>query len=131
MSASASFQPFLHAVAMKNRPLSVSVISWLFIAVGIVALSYHLLPHHIAEHPANELVWVCVVRVIALLCGVFMLYGFNWSRWLLVVWLGYHVILSAFHSTFEVAVHGLLCGVIVFFLFRPQASAYFRGDRAE
>lgn len=24
------------------------------------------------------------------LCGVFMLYRFNWSRWMLVAWVGYH-----------------------------------------
>jgi hypothetical protein len=120
-----------NAVAMKNRPRSVTVISLIFIAVGIVALTYHLLPQHIAEHSANELLLVCAVRVVALLCGVFMLFGFNWARWLLIVWLGYHVILSAFHSPFEVTVHGLLFGVIAFFLFRPRASAYFRGDTAE
>jgi hypothetical protein len=60
-----------------------------------------------------------------------MLCGFNWARWLLVVWIAYHVILSAFHSPFEVVIHGLLFGVVVYFLFRRQASVYFRDARAE
>ena len=60
-----------------------------------------------------------------------MLRGFNWARWLLVVWIAYHVILSAFHSPFEAAVHGLLFVIVAYFLFRPQASAYFRRRRAE
>ena len=72
-----------------------------------------------------------VVRILALLCGVFMLSGFNWARWLLVVWLGYHVILGALHSLFELSVHSLLFAVILYFLFRPPASTYFRGTRVE
>src|SRR5262249_10626010 len=116
---------------MNKRPRSVTVISWLFIGVGVIALTYHLVPQHIAEvktHASigNELVWVCLVRLLAIVAGVFMLLGFNWARWLLVVWIAYHVVLSAFHSWFEVIVHGLLFGLIVCFLFMPRASQVFR-----
>lgn len=110
---------------MNKRPRSITVISWIFIAVGVIALLYHLLPP-----VEGGLVWVCVVRILAVLCGVFMLHGFNWARWLLLVWIAYHVILSVFHSPFELAVHGLLFAVIAYFLFRPKASVYFRGARA-
>ena len=88
---------------MNKRPRSITVISWIFIAFGSIAL----------------------------LCGMFMLYGFNWARWLLVIWLGYHVILSALHSLFELSVHSLLFTVVLYFLFRPPASTYFRGTRVE
>jgi uncharacterized membrane protein len=111
---------------MRKRPPSITVISWLFIVVGIVALLYHL------QHPFEEgLVWVCCVRVLAVVCGVFMLRGSNWARWLLVVWIGYHIVLSALHSLFEVVIHSLLFGVVVYFLFRRQAAAYFRGAKGE
>ena len=69
-----------------------------------------------------------VVRLLALVAGVFMLYGFNWARWLLVVWLAYHVGLGAFHSALELVVHSLLLAVVVYFLFRRQASAYFSSE---
>ena len=120
---------------MNERPTSIAVISWIFMAVGSIALLYHLLPQHINELNAPhsfgyDLAWVCLVRIVAVLCGVFMLRGCNWARWLLVVWVGYHVILSAFHSPFEVVVHGVLFAVVVYFLFRPAASAYFRRQRA-
>lgn len=59
-----------------------------------------------------------------------MLRGWNWARWLLVVWLAYHVVLSALHSVFEVAVHGFLFGVIAYFLFRTPANAFFRRTSA-
>ena len=103
----------------------------MFIAVGSIALAYHLQPQHTVEfraHPSlgNELIWVCLVRMLAIISGVFMLRGWNWARWLLVVWLAYHVALSALHSVFEVIVHGLLFGVIVYFLFRAAANAFFR-----
>jgi uncharacterized membrane protein len=107
---------------MSKRPRLITVISWIFIAVGIIALLYHLL------HPFEAgLVWVCFVRVLAVVGGVFMLHGFNWARWLLVVWIGFHVIVGALHSPWSLVVHGFLFAVIVYFLFRPQASAYFRG----
>jgi hypothetical protein len=62
---------------------------------------------------------------------VFMLYGFNWARWLLVVWIGFHIILSALHSPLQLLVHSLLFAVVLYFLFRPQASAYFRDTSTE
>jgi cytochrome b subunit of formate dehydrogenase len=73
--------------------------------------------------------FVHVSRILAVLSGVFMLYGFDWARWLLVVWLVFHVILSVLHSPFQLLVHSLLFAVVLYFLFRPPASAYFRGAR--
>ncbi len=111
---------------MTKRPLSVTIISWLFIAVGTIALLYHLTElkaHHWFDH---ELIWVCFVRVLAIVAGLFMLRGHNWARWLLILWLAYHVILSAFHSPMEVIMHGLLLIVFAYFLFRRPASEYFR-----
>ena len=125
---------------MNKRPRSITVISWIFIAFGSIALLASLLTpantaaaRRIAElraqHPFEF--WIIhVVRILAVVGGVFMLYGFNWARWLLVVWLGYHVILSVLHTPVELLVHSLLFAAALFFLFRPQASAYFRGARA-
>ena len=39
-------------------------------------------------------------RSAQIVAGVFMLYGHNWARWLLVVWLAFHVIVGALHSPF-------------------------------
>ena len=116
--------------ALNKRPLSVTIIGWVFIAVGTVALGYHLQPNHIAEFRANptfanELIWVCLIRILAIVAGAFLLRGYNWARWLLVAWLAYHVVLSALHSVFEVSVHGLLFVIIVYFLFRGPAAAFF------
>src|SRR5437667_12744380 len=116
---------------MKKRPLSITIISWLFLAAGVIGLAYHATEFK-ADRPFQyDVVWVCLVRVLAILCGAFMLRGSNWARWLLLVWIACHVVLSAFHSLFELVIHSLLFAVVAYFLFRPQASAYFRGARRE
>ena len=121
---------------MNTRPRSITVISWIFIAFGIIALLTSLLSlangtaaQRTADLNARWMIYI--IQMLALLCGVFMLYGFNWARWLLVVWLGYHVILGALHSLFELSVHSLLFAVVLYFLFRSPASTYFRGTRVE
>ena len=112
---------------MSNQPRSITVISWIFIAAGVVGLAYHA-GEFKAQGPFDyDFLWVCFVRLLAIICGVFMLRGSNWARWLLIVWLGYHVALSVFHAPFELVVHSLLFAAVLYFLFRPQATAYFRG----
>ena len=106
---------------MNKRPLSITLISWLFIAVGVIALVYH------SMHPSDDhIIWILFVRFLALLCGVCMLFRQNWARWLTAAWLAYHVYLSIYHATSELVIHALLFAVIVFFLFRRSSNAYFR-----
>ncbi len=123
------------SLAMDKRPRAITVISWIFIAFGSIALlasSLSLVDTSAAQIIAElKAHWMAhVVRILAVVSGVFMLYGYNWARWLLVVWLGYHVILSVLHSPLQLLVHTLFLAVALYFLFRPQASAYFRYTRA-
>src|SRR5690348_11907196 len=123
---------------MSKRPRSITVISWIFIAFGTISLLTSLLPklpgaeEHVAEfrtqHPF-QFAFLYVGPVLAIVCGVFMLRGFNWARWLLVVWFGYKVFGNALHSPMKLLIPALLFGVAIYFLFRPQASAYFRGTK--
>jgi hypothetical protein len=115
---------------MIKRPHSVTVISGLFLAAGVVGLAYHITEFNAQGPFQYELVWVCLIRLLAIVCAVFILRAGNWARWLLVIWIAYHVFLSAFHSPAELIVHGLLLAVIAYFLFRPSASTYFRSARA-
>jgi hypothetical protein len=119
---------------MNKRPLAITIVSWIFIAVGCISLVVNLRP--INEVPAQllselkgqhhiELWFVVISAVSALVGGVFMLYGCNWARWLLVVWFAFHVIISLLHSRIEVLIHTLLFGVLLFLVFRRPASAYF------
>lgn len=116
---------------MNRRPLSITIIGWIFILVGCVAFLYHVTEIDPRRPLEPDLLWVCFVRILALISGVFLLRGCNWARWLLVVWIAFHVVLSAFHSLFEVTVHACLLAVVTFFLFRRPASAYFGAAKSE
>ena len=116
---------------MNKRPLSIAIISWTFIVTGGIGLIYHLTELNVQHPLENDTVWVCPVRFLAVLGGAFMLYGFNWARWLLVLWMAFHIVLSALHSLQQLLVHSLLFAAILFFLFRPRASAYFRARGVE
>ena len=126
---------------MNKRPLSITVVSWIFIATGCISLVRGLLAlvrasasKHIAELNAQELVDVGIVSasgLLAIIGGVFMLRGFNWARWLCVVWMGFHFIVSILHPLVELAVHSVLFAVVLYFLFHPRASAYFRPPRRD
>ena len=114
---------------MTKRPLSVTIIGWLFIVAGAVGLVYHGTEFKIGGPVRYELALVCLIRLLAIVCGIFMLRGRDWARWGLLVWIAYHVVLSAFHSLSQFLMHGLLLAVVAWFLLRPRASAYFGGGR--
>jgi hypothetical protein len=116
---------------MTKRPLSVTVIGGLFIAAGLVGLVYHASEFKTESPFRAELVWICLVRLLAIVCGVFVLGGRNGARWGLLGWIAYHVILSAFHTLTEFVLHSLLFAVVTYFLFRPHVSAYFRNARSQ
>jgi hypothetical protein len=115
---------------MNKRPHSVTAIGCIFIVAGVIGLAYHGAEFKAQRHFDYDSVLVLLVRVLAILGGVFLLRGSDWARWFLLIWMAYHVILSAFHSVFELITHSLLLGVIAFFLYRPRVSAYFRDMRA-
>jgi hypothetical protein len=76
--------------------------------------------------------------------GVFMLRGFNWARWMLVAWVGYHTFQSIAHTRFELLFNALyyvhspwealahmhVYIAILCIVFTPSAHRYFRAARA-
>ena len=107
-----------------KRPLSVTLISYLFIIAGAAGIIYHASElREIATH--REVIWVLTVRLLAIVGGLYALRGANWARWLLVAWIVYHVILSFYHSTAELAMHAALTVVVLIALFYKGANAYF------
>ena len=77
-----------------------------------------------------DMLLIELVCLAAALSGVYMLLGQNWARWLALAWIAFHVVLSAFHSVSEVAVHAVLCAVLAYFLLRPNAKRYFKAVSA-
>jgi len=112
---------------MTERPRAISVLSAAFIAAGVVGLVYHRGEFRPDQPFRLEFIAVCGVRLAAIVGGVATFRGANWGRWMLLVWTGFHVVLSAFHALSELLVHAVLLVLVGYFLFRPGVSAYFRG----
>lgn len=106
------------------------IVSVVFILVGVGGLFASVRPlfHYgssISSHEVRDSVYVAVSGILAVLSGVFMLRGANWARWLCIVWLAFHVVMSVFHETFELAVHFIFLVLITLILFKSSAATYF------
>ena len=111
---------------MEQRPRSITIISWLFIIFNSIALVSGLLsPENLTLAQLKGHWMVHLSRLLSIVAGLFMLRGHNWARWLLVAWIAFHIILGALHSALQLLIHALIFSVILFFLFRRPASAYF------
>ena len=119
----------------RERPLPVTIIGWLFVCVGCASLASGMWRY--AAPPATstsldgsqhvvDLLIVALSACLAAAGGVFTLRGRNWARWLLVFWMGAHVLLSLAHSPVKLAVHGVSFAVVLAVLASRRASSYFR-----
>jgi hypothetical protein len=107
-----------------GRPLSVTILGCLFIVAGSVGLIYHL-----SDRPLEPgIVLISLVRILAIVGGVFLLLGHGWARWLLLVWLAFHVGISAMHSISQSLAHLVLLIAVGYFLLTPPASKYFQSS---
>ena len=114
---------------MNKRPVSVTIVSWIFIVTGVAGFASHLTEIRTLYPFPQDLIWALGVNALAVIAGVFMMRGAVWACWLAVAWLTFHVVLSTFHSVPQTIVHAVLLAVIAYFLFRPEARGYFRGTR--
>ena len=103
------------------RPRTITIISWLFIIFGSIALLSGVLPFRdLVSH------WyVHLSRILMIVAGAFMLKGHNWARWLLVLWVTFHIVISALHSMLFLLMHVVIFSVILYFVFRRESSSYF------
>ena len=107
-----------------KRPWAVTVLGLLFIVAGLVGLFYH-----VTQDQLNwETVLVLLLRLLAVIGGIFLLLGRNWARWLTVAWLAVHVVSSAFHSMEQMAAHAVLLVIVTYFLFKDRSANYFRPE---
>ncbi|HKF25543.1 MAG TPA: hypothetical protein VKB24_06190 [Candidatus Acidoferrum sp.] len=105
-----------------KRPWAVTVLGLLFILAGLVGLLYHLGQDQLDW----ELVPISLLRLLAVVGGIFLLLGRSWARWLTAVWLGIHVLVSAFYSFEQMAAHAVLLVIVTYFLFKEPEANYFR-----
>jgi hypothetical protein len=111
---------------MNKRPFPVTIIGCLLVVTGVAGFAYHLNevePQH-ALQGGN--VWVFVLELVVIICGVFVLRGNNWARWLALAWITFHVVFSFFDSLGKGVFHILILLLFAYALFRPEANTYFR-----
>ena len=90
---------------MIKRPVSITLLAVLLIATGFLGLVYHARDINLQHPLQNDTLWVELIRVLAIVAGIFMLRGHNWARWLALAWIAFHVVISFWHSWSQVAVH--------------------------
>jgi len=126
---------------MSKRPLTVTIVGCFFILVGIGSLGHgiwrfvggmaHAGPPDGVRHQVLDVSLVVVSALLAGAGGAFMLRERNWARWLVLAWMGAHVVLSLLHSPWQVALHGVFFAALLFLLTRAEVSAYFSATRSE
>jgi hypothetical protein len=109
----------------RRRPISITVLGALLIVAGSVGLVYHATEFKSFQPFPWDLLAISVVRLLAILAGVYLLLGKNWARWLALAWIAFHVVVGAFNGTVQFAIHAALLLVFAFLLFRPAAKTFF------
>lgn len=113
-----------------KRPLLVTIMGCVYIVTGAGGFALHASEIKSLHPFPYDALWPLGLGVLAVVSGAYMLRGGNWARWLAVAWIAFHVGISAFDATRELIVHSVLLVVIVYLLFRPEATRYFRGTGA-
>ena len=107
---------------MEKRPRSIIVIGLLFILLGIITLVHAVLELINTDQRLSDLQrhWMIYLSAIAAIAGgAFLLKGHHWARWLLVLWMAFHIVVGALHGLSALLTHAVIFSVILFFLFRP------------
>ena len=110
---------------MTLRFLPILILSCLFIIAGAVGIIYHASDlNELGASPEVSL--ILIVRLSAIIGGVFALRRKNWARWLLLAWISFHVVLSLYHPLPELIMHVVLLVAVVYVLFLSKASSVFK-----
>ena len=104
-----------------KRPVSLWILSCLYIAVGTIGFAYHF--SELMAHQ-DDSVWIELTELLAIVSGAFMLRGHNWARWLALVWMASHVAIS-FPGYRQMAMHLTIFAGVAWVLFRPNTRRYF------
>jgi uncharacterized membrane protein len=110
---------------MKKPPVTVIIVSVIYLVTGVATLIFHSVEASRAPRLQSDVIWILLVCLLAVVAGAFMLRGNDWARWLALAWMTFHVVLSAFHTMQELAVHAVMLLLFAWLLFRPESRAWF------
>lgn len=112
---------------MMKRRLSVTILAWVFIVVGSLGLATGLIQLltitsrgsllSLNRHYLTESGLILLSGLVAAIGGAGLLHGFRWARWLCILWMAFHVVLSIWHSPVEVIFHLVMLIGMIYLLF--------------
>ncbi len=126
---------------MAQRPTSMSVLGWILIVFGILGFLFSammaalmnnpLIQQTMAANPLSPLVMVVISLLgstITLFCGISCLKRWGWVRYLYAAWTVASLLLNFFttpYSKLLMLPSVVIFAVVIWFLFAPEARAYF------
>jgi hypothetical protein len=122
---------------MQQRPVSLTIIGWFLIVTSGLGLLFMpfafnnpMTTRIYAQSPlpASAHLTIGVIGgLITVACGFGILKGFNWSRFVYVSWslIGFAISITTLPVKSMILLSLPFFAVIVFFLFRPTANAWF------
>jgi len=120
---------------MKTCPPIITLLSFLFIAIGVISTAVHVWQFSISKPTALEEAGIYATGGLAVAAGIYMLRGRNWARWLALAWISFHVIVGALNQTFGsaligIAIHSVFVALLAWFLFRRESREWFNPQPA-
>ena len=118
-----------------KRPLSITLVGWLFVATGCIGIGAGLVRllrarESTSVHELGDYAWVLLSGLIAIAGGALTLRGRPAGRWLLVVWMAGHLVLGLMHELTHLLMHIAIFAPLLFLLFRGSVEPFFRRERA-
>jgi hypothetical protein len=126
-----------HNQSALRRPKSVTFISWFLIVTGACSLltsfssmNNPLVLELMAKSPLPvpaQFIMMYIGLAIYITSGIFMLRGANWARFLYIISHAINILIGVATSPVKLMlIPGIIIyGIIVFFLLRPNANAFF------
>ena len=122
---------------MNQRPTSITVISWILIVIGVISIitttamiNNPMVEEMMTKSPLSIPVQHAISYIglsITIVCGIGMLKGKNWARLLYIIWgvIGFIIGIATAPIKAAMIPGFVVFAVIVFFLYRAKASAFF------
>ncbi len=111
-----------------KRPISVTLIAVLLLLSGTAGIAYHITDVKTWHPFPYEYIAILLIRLLAILAGIYLLRGHDWARWVALLWVAFHLMISFWNSWSQVVVHTAVLAIFAWVLLRPAATAYFRPD---
>ena len=116
---------------MKNCPPTITLLSFLFIAVGIISTGVHVWQFRVAQPTQLEAAGIVAIGALAVVAGIYMMRGKNWARWLALAWISFHVIIAALDQPIGLIIHAIFVALLAWFLFRRESQQWFNPKPAD